>query len=610
MIESVETVKDVEKQLSGARAKLQAFEDGVDRGRLLRRLKLASPAHPVLIFRALFLFSSIVMIGAALAVLVVPFFNSDLARTIARFDAVVPVPAGVPGLPALLGVLAACMGVGWLMTTLAALAMGRDAQMLPWEQKQHQKLVNEVTRLTTQKAVMERMRSTPAGARPRIETPVPVSLRDRQGMATPSALGRLGDSGSQPPALGRMKPGRFGGGSEGGGNNPFGRAPSSAAPSAEGGGGSGLFGRAPAPTPAGVAPTSGPGGGAFSGGGGGGVLARARSGALKTTPAGAAGRLTPTFNRSDSSGTPADKEGSDDAGPFAGSGAAPSVAAPPSNNPFSQRKPAAPAGGGAFGSSGSGSNPFGAAPGNPFGGPSANPFGASPGQSAQAVEQPPMSEDDVELPIQQPESVPPVAVAAVTGSSASSGIFGTPPPHNGRGDDDAMPDIIESNTGYSASHLVSEIESGDENEDAPTVIGTKHKGALPKWGAISDPWLEEAIERVEELSALLPLQAHMRFSEETHLPFTLVIARATPAVAVKALVSFVDFLGAVPTPPRARIELNASPGLDRSFHRNVEAALQPIYGDDFEVDLEPGRVEVVFTQPDVGWQDYPVLPMR
>ena len=90
MIESVETVKDVEKQLDQARSKLQSFEDAVDRGRLLQRLKMSSPAHPVLLFRGFFMFMTVLMMLGALAILIVPFVNGDLSRQIAKFDAVVP----------------------------------------------------------------------------------------------------------------------------------------------------------------------------------------------------------------------------------------------------------------------------------------------------------------------------------------------------------------------------------------------------------------------------------------------------------------------------------------------------------------------------------------
>ena len=166
MIEEFDQDQDVEKLLRGARKKLEAFEDGVDRARLLKRLKLASPAHPVLLLRGLFFLTVVFLVISVFATLAVPFVNADLARRLARYDTVVQ-GAGIPGIPVLLIGLAVCMALAWLMSTGAALAIGRDAQMLPWEQKKHQQLVNEVTRLTTQKAVMERMKNTPAGARPR-----------------------------------------------------------------------------------------------------------------------------------------------------------------------------------------------------------------------------------------------------------------------------------------------------------------------------------------------------------------------------------------------------------------------------------------------------------
>ncbi|MEQ1506008.1 MAG: hypothetical protein ABMB14_27500, partial [Myxococcota bacterium] len=145
-----DTPEDVERQLASARAALQDFEDGVDRQRLLLRLRTASPAHPVLLVRFLFAFFGTMFVASAIVVIVATAFNENLARTLAKFEILNPLPESVPLLPALLGALAGCMLFAWVMATFAAQALGRDAQMLPWEQKQHQKLVNEVTRITTQ----------------------------------------------------------------------------------------------------------------------------------------------------------------------------------------------------------------------------------------------------------------------------------------------------------------------------------------------------------------------------------------------------------------------------------------------------------------------------
>ncbi|MCA9492084.1 MAG: hypothetical protein KC621_19260, partial [Myxococcales bacterium] len=191
-----ENPEDIDRLLTEARKALQDFEDGADRKRLLLRLRTASPAHPVLLARFLFGGLTVLALVAAVAVMVVTMMNSDLARTLARFEQVIPLPEEIPALPALMAALAVMMGLAWGAATLAAIQLGRDATMLPWEQKQHQKLVNEVTRLTTQKAVMERIRSTPAGARPRIATPVPVSARTRG--ANVGLIGRA--AASAPPS--------------------------------------------------------------------------------------------------------------------------------------------------------------------------------------------------------------------------------------------------------------------------------------------------------------------------------------------------------------------------------------------------------------------------
>jgi len=199
-------------------------------------------------------------------------------------------------------------------------------------------------------------------------------------------------------------------------------------------------------------------------------------------------------------------------------------------------------------------------------------------------------------------------------AQVKSNIFGTPPPLNRHPGDslaaatdvaveDSLegPQIVEGSTSYQAVG-----GDADDTEVEETTAGFHTKVKLPKWGKIDDRWLEDAVEKVEQLAKTLPIQAHLEFSVETHLPFTLLIARATPSIAMRSMVSFVEYLAGIPTPPRARIEVTSN--LDRSFHRNVEAALEPFFGEHFKVELEPGRVEIVFTEPDVSWQDYPVLP--
>lgn len=132
---------------------------------------------------------------------------------------------------------------------------------------------------------------------------------------------------------------------------------------------------------------------------------------------------------------------------------------------------------------------------------------------------------------------------------------------------------------------------------------------LPTWGRIEEMWLEEAIEKAENMVMGFPEQARLEFSKEDDLPFTLVIERATPAMAVRAMVSYVEFLASIYTPKKARIELVKVAHLDRSFHRNVDAALQPYFAGRVRVENNPGRVDIVFTDPDPGWDAYARLPI-
>ncbi|MEO0602061.1 MAG: hypothetical protein AAF211_11540 [Myxococcota bacterium] len=186
MVQTHENQEEIERSLEDLRRRLRQFEERVDYRRLILRLRTASPAHPVLLARSMFAVLAVLAALAGLAVLLVPFASPELARELAKVESVIPyVPQDVPALPAVCGVLAFCMVVAWAMSTGAALAIGRESKLLPWEQKQHQSMVNEITRLTA----VQRIRSnTPAQARPRIATPAPASMRSLSPvpMRTPS----------------------------------------------------------------------------------------------------------------------------------------------------------------------------------------------------------------------------------------------------------------------------------------------------------------------------------------------------------------------------------------------------------------------------------------
>jgi hypothetical protein len=700
-----ENLEDIDRLLSNAKKALQEFEDGADWQRLLLRVRTASPAHPVLLGRFLFAGAGVLSVLGAIAVLLVPLVSEDLARTLAAFDEIVPyVPEELPALPTLLLALSVVMAVGWVFATYAATSLGRDTTMLPWEQKQHQKLVNEVTRLTTQKAVMERIKATPAGARPRIATPVPVAARGRQPAAatsalarkaTPSGVARAEETPSyavnvEPARPGRSVPpatqtpaGAFGGGGFGarpgaprvpapaptpalapppepeplaapvsapatakpggllaraksapgakgappptpppappepsgtddseeeipalssslGYSPPVTAMPGRTAPSAppEAGvrlGGVRLGAKAAEPDvepagpsddfsdlvevapPAPEAPPTPPTAPAAESATDSGILGRARAGAahLRSTPFGAAGRIRPP--------------------PAATASRGPTRAAPTTPPPEAESEPATRSG-----------SPLGAAPRSGASVRTAARPGATPAADPTVRGTLPGGMFGTPPPITR-QTTPPVAVSARAVPSK------VPPADSSdveevtvMEEEDAPPPARASSAPSPARAATPEPVA--RQAAAPAGAPALHR-PFPRFGPIQDPWLTEAIERAEKLQRAFPIQAHLEFSQEPHLPFTLVIARATPAMAVRAMVNFVEFLAQISTPPRARIELVNIPHLDRSFHKNVEAALEPYFQGNVEVEPNPGRVDILFTEPDPQWGEWVTLPV-
>jgi hypothetical protein len=733
-----ENAEDIERLLTNARKALQEFEDGADWRRLLERVRTASPAHPVLMARFLFAASAVTSLCSAIGVMIVPMFNGDLARTLAAFDEVVPyVPEEIPALPSLLVVLALVMAVGWVFATWAAMSLGRDTTMLPWEQKQHQKLVNEVTRLTTQKAVMERIRATPAGARPRIATPVPVAARGRQPGGSGGASGAASGGGtsalsrrSTPSAAPRSDetPSYAVPAPELGGARGRGLAAGAAAAGGLGGGGLGSGGlgaggfgararptpppvSAPEPEPEPTPPTPAPAKG-------GGLLARAKSAGSAaagmrpsappppppepepepevdedeeeipttsaslgyTPPSDTAGgvrlggvRLGATPARP----APAPVDDFSDLVEVAPEPVkpppAPVVVTPPAPVAAVDATPDGPNDAGILGRARAGTNhlrstPYGAAgrirpppTTSSSRGPvraapttppepeqpatrAGTPLGAAPraGTSVRTATAPPAS---------SPAAAPAAAASVGVRSALPGGMFGTPPPVSRQ---TAPPAAVSARTlgakppaAPPTKADVDEVTVMEEDEEPPTVPAGRTTGPLggarppaapalaapgtvtpsqapsrggastppplqrpfPRLGPINESWLAEAVEKAEKLQRSFPIQAHLELSQEPHLPFTLVIARATPAMAVRAMVNFVEFLAQISTPPRARIELVNIPHLDRSFHKNVEAALEPYFQGNVEVEPNPGRVDILFTDPDPQWGNWSTLPV-
>ncbi len=796
MMDSTETPEELERLLADARSALKAFEDGVDHGRLMLRLRTASPAHPVLLARFLFAGLGLLCTVSAVVVLVIGTLDNDLSRKIQTFERALLAPEGVPAVPALLFGLAMWWGLCWVFATFAARGLGRDAQMLPWEQQQHQKLVNEVTRLTTQKAVMERIRSTPAGARPRIATPVP-GIRSATASSalgggsfnrTLAGAGSFGGGYSAPDSGPRsFGAGGFGsvGSGGGGGGGGYGGAPAGGfAPSGGGGGfgssggggfgssGGGGFGSSggggfgSSSGGAGFGSSGGSGGGFGSSGGGGGGFGSSGAGGGGFGSSGGGGGFGDSSGYNDG-GSAGGGFGSSGGGGFAGGGGGFGGATSfdgPRGGGFGNTPNAALRSGGF--------SPGFASPGAAAGGPPA-PAGYSPpaggfGAPSDGYQNDDDSDDDEESeeadvslgvggggvrlgvkrsgpavpkpvtlgldvadieergvpsdavlapePEPEPDAPPPGGFAAggilsrarsgAVGSRATpygsagrvrvpggpqrspgplgrstrggtplgaaprasgpsrarlaaplsfpgtpkgsddrnnapgaNNMFGTPPPLSRSTQPPPPTDTKPAVMSYSGPPVDEVMVMEEEHdEDAPTVSPAKPKPVatptlapkkptlaaapgpaggpndlqrrVPTWGRIDDPWLREALGKAEALVAAYPAQAYLEFSQEPHLPFTLVIARATPAMAVRAMVNFVEFLASIYTPPRARIELVNVAHLDRSFDQNVRAALEPYFGANVEVEADPGRVDILFTDPDPGWSAYPTLPTQ
>lgn len=784
MVESYDSPEEIEEQLAIARAALRSFERGAGYSRLLQRLRTASPAHPVLLARFFCMALSVLCILAGLVVLTLPFVSKDLARQLVMFESVVSfVPYGVPAIPAVFAMLAAVMAVAWFLFTVLALASGRDAQMLPWEQREHQKLVNDVTRLTTQRAVMQRIQSTPAGSRPRLSSASSTyEPPSRFGSSEP----RLGASGPSNPGFGGLSSRTPGIASRAGASGGFSRTPtpsytpyqgtSSSKGSSPGGFGRPSYGASEPPAPTPTPQATGPQGGLDSPGtptpstpGGFGPPApRLQAAGPQGTglPGSSPQTAAPTSARAPSragsgfmaqqpelpdlqeppiTASPADSLGGWRPAPEApepgadvllepldppapadpvpesapvlgrirppeGFEAPPSPGAfdllPPPGVPVSEQPTEIPSNGmvgfgdyddEAFRAPQQPTEPaphggirLGSA--KPFGGlaepqPTASPpaqfrsplSAASPQRSpSQSLPHPPQGpvlamppEDDATEDFLDPQEPLEAEVvfddelfeAESTGilSRARAGAFGsraTPYGSAGRIRPASAP-LGKSTRGgtplgakpsagvalgakpslAAAPSLTADRSGGlfstprpaavsdeaptqtpldaivvlDDEEEVPTFIANSFPSQdrkVPVWESIPDRWLREALTSAEHLVRTFPDQAHIEYSQEPNLPFTLVISQATPAMAVRAMVNFVEFLASIYTPPRARIELIHVAHLDRSFHKNVEAALEPYFANNVVVEPNPGRVDIQFTDPDPGWGQYPMLPMR
>ena len=472
-MEFFETPEQVAQQLEEARLKLERFGEDATNTELFRRLGTKHRLHPSLVLRRVFMLATIASFAGTVLILALPFLGVSSPSTVGAIRHLEQVTFGAP-LPVVALICTFCMSIAWITASQAALAVARECELLPEEQKQHDRLLGEFTRLSGQKAIMERLKGTPMGANPRIATPVAASRR----AARPSLTADQPQTGA--PA--DVEAARV----------PF---------------------HTQTPQPVLRVPTGYTNPGApqrASGAGRGSLLQRAVMGRERAMPT-------------------------------------------PDRLPASLQTRG----------------------GTPLGAPvqaKAVPIGGRPALGS-APE-----------PVEQPHE------GAATASISPDDLY------------QDVPDIVD----QGASQYI----IGSDTHDTKR-FSSRCSTEFPTWGQVTEPWLEDAIEKAELLARAFPVQAHLEFSREDGLPFGLVLERATPAMAVRCTMQYVEFLASIAIPPRARVEFRSVAHMDPSFYRNVISSLEPYFGDAVEVtrDTRHKRVDVDFLDPDIGWTDYPRLPI-
>jgi hypothetical protein len=175
--------------------------------------------------------------------------------------------------------------------------------------------------------------------------------------------------------------------------------------------------------------------------------------------------------------------------------------------------------------------------------------------------------------------------------------------------DDHQYVVDDTEDGLTASTHQAEIAYVVDSHSEQGKFNRRVSSDIPALARVSEDWLSDAITKASILAESFPIQARLEFSQDRHVPFTLVLERATPAMAVRAMMAFVEFLSTIALPRKARIELVSVAHLDRTFHRNVRSACIPYFAGEVTIGNEPGRIELTFGNPDARWDRYPVLPV-
>jgi hypothetical protein len=556
------------RQLEAAKARVREIEENDDPAVLMGRLRLAHPSHPTLWARSVFLVISVLAFIAVVALLAMPFVVPVVPPSIHMLERAVGLPLPVVGL-----VVSVCMAIGYYMTTQAALAIGRSCPLMDTEQKEHERHMTDVRQLTGQKSIMERMRSTPKGSRVRGATPG-------------GAINRFGDE-EGPPTRQRQTSGTY-------------TPPVEVGPNKTGS----LL--APTPEPAG----------------------RRERTPVREEREESGPRITrnlpkPALNAEGFLGTPVQDL---------------------VRQHTRKTLPEKPAPGTIRGKT-------------------------TPEDPDQLVKVRrdnrvplPMSDldDDRDETTRLSENNAAWTTGAVTARRASSTGDANWPAPAARSKQTEDDEVIEDDPraksnvprlgGTPAGRPMRALNPKVDADDEPTadmdsysehVAPARGKGGAPRGpgsrlkgpqsaaaaaAAIAaerkptpritrsptgdDPWVSEVLDAARRTSQVLPVQARFMYGLEATLPFTLSLDRMGAAMALRVTETYLEFLAAIPTPPRARIVLNDPGSVDRAYLRNVETALEPHFDDRAKVSRNGDFVDIRFLDPDPCWKDAPDLTKR
>lgn len=589
--------EELTRQLEAAKARVREIEENDDPTVLMGRLRAAHPSHLTLWFRMLFGVASALAAVAVVALLAVPLFAADVAVKIKTLEHAVGLPLPVVGL-----VVSVCMAIGYYMMHQAALAIGRSCPLMDYERKEHDRHMTDVRQLTGQKSILERMRATPKGARTRGATPA-------------GAVSRFGGEEEGPPT--RQQRGQIS------------YTPPAEIPNGKVAGDS----ISPTPQPAGKRERTP-------------IRADERD---DTGPRMIRNLPKPALNAEGFLGTPVQDlvrqhtrktlPEKQPAGPVRGK----TTPEDPDQLVRVRRDNRVPLPMSDLDDDRDETTRLGSDQAAAWttrrassGGDTAWPAPAARSKQTEddeIIEEDPrvrsnvpkLANNDRKLkplnPTVDPEDEPTADMDSYSEHVAPS----RPKLAVASG----SPSRLKSTGGASAKAAPPTAKAGPAPAKGPMVVARGGTPAISAAAAAAEaaaerkptprasrrpsaeePWVTEVLEKAQKTSQILPVQARFLYGLEPTLPFTLSLDRMTAPMAVRVTETYLEFLAAIPTPPRARIVLNDPASVDRGYLRNVENALEPHFDDRAKVSRNGDFVDIRFLDPDPAWRDAPDLSKR